>query len=74
MGRWSKFHDQRKGQWLVNYIRFNLSGRGEHEGKILFNMSNTEFDKLMEEYETKSQPTTWSQDDRFEAMVKEAEK
>ena len=63
MGRWSKCHDQRKGQWLINHLRFNYGQRG-NEGRVLFNMSNAEFDKLMEEYNTQSEPTSFTEAQR----------
>jgi len=74
MGRWSKFHDQRKGQWLVNYIRFGMGQRG-NEGRILFNMDNEDFDKLMIEYFTKGEPSGMpSQAEVDEMSRKELEK
>ena len=68
MGRWSKHHDQRKGQWLINYIRFSMNSRGPNEGKILFNMSNEKFDTLMEEYYTKSAPTDFPNQEKLDEM------
>ena len=62
MGRWAKSHDQRKGQWLYNALRPVDDGRLhtitevsrlEYEASItnkLFNMTNEEFDKIMENY------------------------
>lgn len=58
MGRWSEHHDQRKGQWFVNYVRFVMNAR-DNEGRVLFNMDNETFDRLMEEYYTKSVPSGW---------------
>jgi hypothetical protein len=59
----SKSNDQRKGQWLINKIRFHNSkyswlyddGYIEHEKanieQIIWNMENDEFDKIMERYD-----------------------
>ncbi len=68
MGRWSKFHDQRKGQWLINYIRFVMDCRGNDEGKILFNMSNKKFDELMSEYYTQGKPSGMPSQERVTEM------
>ena len=54
----AKSHDQRKGQWLINKIRFNnpkycRDGRtpsAEQIERILFNIENVEFDKYMSDY------------------------
>lgn len=59
----AKNHDQRKGQWLVNKIRFsnnkykedfqNISSVEDHHfliESIIFNMENDEYDKYMEDY------------------------
>ena len=64
MGRWAKSHDQRKGQWLYNALRPEdtkanriMCGGDDDIFKYksyiadrLFNMSNEEFDKFMENY------------------------
>ena len=69
MGRWAKSHDQRKGQWLVNQIRFakdfpypsksdikrlsseNVMMRGKVLVELkLWNMTNEEFEEIMEKY------------------------
>jgi len=59
MGRWAKSHDQRKGQWLYNKLRPNdeqsiqISSVEDYNhfiGNNLFNMSNKEFDLIMENY------------------------
>lgn len=58
MGRWTKSHDQRKGQWLVNKIRETLDYKTiktpEQEKWAveirLWNMTNEEFEKIMEDY------------------------
>ena len=56
MGRWAKSHDQRKGQWLVNYVRKNIPDISSAEDYLhaielrLWNMTNEEFDKIMEDY------------------------
>lgn len=55
----AKTHDQRKGQWLINKIRFNNSKyckdtsqipSAEQIERIIFNMENIEFDKYMSDY------------------------
>lgn len=60
-------HDQRKGQWLINAIRFSkdfpkidYSKWGDFDMAVkaekamveikLWNMTNSEFDKIMEDY------------------------
>lgn len=64
MGRWAKSHDQRKGQWLFNklsevhnmndFIDENCKGGAIHRAPnlhlILFNITNGEFDNIMEDY------------------------
>ena len=51
-----KSHGQRKGQWLYNKIRFNykLSKKPldvrEELADVLWDMTDKEFDKIMEEY------------------------
>ena len=70
MGRWSEFHDQRKGQWLINHIRFTMNSRGENEGKILFNMDNKDFDRLMEEYYTLSTPSDFPNQKKLDEMTR----
>ena len=56
MGRWAKSHDQRKGQWLVNHIRkdvIDISSTEDYFHEIelrLWNMTNEEFDRIMENY------------------------
>lgn len=49
MGRYSPDHDQRKGQWLVNHVRFNLKREGMDLQRYLFAMSTEEFDEIMKE-------------------------
>lgn len=56
MGRWAKNHDQRKGQWLYNALR-PQEGRfvspdydKKHIADRLWNMTNEEFEKILEEY------------------------
>ena len=62
----AKSHDQRKGQWLINKIRFdpsfpkiNYKKLGLENGILiekqaielrLWNMDNNEFDRLMSDY------------------------
>lgn len=72
MGRWSKHHDQRKGQWLINYIRFVMNATGEHEGRILFNMENDKFDKLMEEYYNQGLPTGFPTQEKADEISRKA--
>jgi len=72
MGRWSAHHDQRKGQWLINYIRFVMDARGPNEGRILFGMDNETFDRLMEEYKTMSVPSDWPTSEKEEQQSMEA--
>ena len=67
MGRWSEHHDQRKGQWLINYIRFGL-GHRDREGYILFNMDNKDFDRLMEEYYSRSEPSGMPSQEKMDEM------
>ena len=66
MGRWAKSHDQRKGQWLFNELekRHNLGNfiatkekpckmdihRAPNLHLILFNITNENFDEIMESY------------------------
>ena len=59
MGRWSEFHDQRKGQWLVNYIRFNLGRRGQDLQRYLFNMTNEELEYILKKYYESNSIETW---------------
>ena len=67
MGRWSEHHDQRKGQWLINYIRFGL-GHRDREGYILFNMDNKDFDRLIEEYYSRSEPSGMPSQEKMNEM------
>jgi len=52
---YTKQHDQRKGQWLYNALRSQYEGIDFEKQEVfvcskLFNMSNEEFDKIMERY------------------------
>lgn len=64
LGRWAESHDQRKGQWLYNLLRPDTEFEDKlgkvddasiikykaHVADKLWNMTNEEFDKIMENY------------------------